>query len=212
MPFPDPIPVRFTEEDADNFTIRPVKRQTFRPHELLDMILRVTGKDPARVQQILHSGTIVYHFYRYWWQSLDLTVEDLAAALANFPSDDPSRPFRANECSAVTLESAPSAHRSVEITRESAARKPLFSSASLWDRLMSLGASAAPQYSSYSFERSADVYHLALTPDTGAAIVRESARLAPRNLRAQLELLGPASRITFICPRAHQYAGAQLHA
>jgi hypothetical protein len=209
VPLPNTIPVRFTEEDADNFTIRPVKRQTFRPPELLDMILRVTGKDPARVQQILHSGTIVYHFYRYWWQSLDLSAEELAAALANFPSDDPTRPFRANECSAVTLESAPSAHRIVEITRESAGRKPLFSSASLWDRLMSLGASAAPQYSAYSFERAADLYHLALTPDIGAAIVRESLRLAPRNLRTQLEHLGPAARITFTCPRAHGSAGAQ---
>jgi len=203
MPFPETIPVRFTEEDADNFNIRPVKRQTFRPHELLDMILRVTGKDSARVRQILHSGTIVYHFYRYWWQSLDLSAEELATALANFPSDDPSRPFRADQCSAVTLESAPAAHRTIEITRESAGRKPLFSSASLWDRLMSLAANAAPQYSAYSFERAADVYLLTLAPDVGAAIVHESLRLAPRNLRAQLELLGPAARINFTCPRAH---------
>jgi len=53
VPLPETIPVRYTEEEADNFSIRPVKRQTFRLRELVDMVLRVTGKDLPRVQQIL---------------------------------------------------------------------------------------------------------------------------------------------------------------
>ena len=40
-------------------SVRPVVRQTFRQDELLDMILRVTGKDVARVRQILRAGSIV---------------------------------------------------------------------------------------------------------------------------------------------------------
>ncbi len=75
VPLPETIPARYTEEEADNFSIRPVKRQNFRLRELIDMILRVTGKDLPRVQQILRSGTIVYHFYRYWWQGFDADVE-----------------------------------------------------------------------------------------------------------------------------------------
>ena len=89
MPLPETIPARYTEEEADNFSIRPVKRQDFRLRELIDMILRVTGKDLPRVQQILRSGTIVYHFYRYWWQGFDADVGDLAVILAEFPGDDP---------------------------------------------------------------------------------------------------------------------------
>lgn len=204
MPLPETIPVRFTEEDADNFTIRPVKRQTFQLRELLDMILRVSGNDPARVSQILHSGTIVYHFYRYWWTAIAADSAELAAALANFPSDDPSRPFRAADCSAIILEGAPPARRSVEITRDSASRKPLFSSASLWDRLLLFAAppNPAPSYTSYSYERSADLYALALSPESASAIVREALRLAPRFMRAQLEQLSSAPRVTFLCPRA----------
>ena len=64
MPLPETIPVRYTEEEAGYVTVRPIVRQTFRLDELLDMILSVAGKDAARVRQLLHSGTVVYHFYR----------------------------------------------------------------------------------------------------------------------------------------------------
>ena len=62
MPLPETIPVRYTEEEAGYVTVRPLVRQTFRLDELLDMILSVAGKDVARVRQLLHSGTVVYHF------------------------------------------------------------------------------------------------------------------------------------------------------
>ena len=64
MPLPDVIPVRYTEEEAGYVSFRPVVRQSFRPDQLLDMVLSVTGKDPARITQILRSGTVVFHFYR----------------------------------------------------------------------------------------------------------------------------------------------------
>jgi hypothetical protein len=67
MPLPETIPVRYTDEEAGYVTVRPVVRQTFLLEELLDMILSVAGKDAARVRQLLHSGTIVYHFFRYSW-------------------------------------------------------------------------------------------------------------------------------------------------
>jgi len=55
---PESIPVRYTEEDAGYVTVRPIVKQTFRLDELLDMILSVTGKDAARIRQILHSGRL----------------------------------------------------------------------------------------------------------------------------------------------------------
>src|ERR1700676_1344415 len=89
MPLPETIPVRYTEEEAGYVSFRPVVRQTFRTHELLDMVLSVTGKDAARVRQILRSGTVVFHFYRYWWEGFEVDEAELAALLAHFPDPDP---------------------------------------------------------------------------------------------------------------------------
>jgi hypothetical protein len=49
MPLPDQIPLRYTEEDAGFVSVRPVIRQIFQLHELVDMVVSVAGKDPARV-------------------------------------------------------------------------------------------------------------------------------------------------------------------
>src|SRR5580693_1732938 len=93
VPLPETIPVRYTEEEAGYVTVRPLVRQTFRLDELLDMIVSVAGKDVTRIRQLLHSGTVVYHFYRYSWAGIDADETELAAALAKFPDADPSRPF-----------------------------------------------------------------------------------------------------------------------
>ena len=77
MALPETIPVRYTEEEAGYVSFRPVVRQTFRLNELLDMVLSVTGKDPERIQQILRSGTVVFHFYRYWWQGFEIAEAEL---------------------------------------------------------------------------------------------------------------------------------------
>src|SRR5262252_5156786 len=104
MPLPETIPVRYTEEEAGYVTVRPVVRQTFRLDELLDMILRVSGKDLARIRQLLHSGTVVYHFYRYNWAGFDVNDAELAAVLSRFPDADPSRPFAAEACKRAVFE------------------------------------------------------------------------------------------------------------
>src|ERR1700747_2806304 len=75
MPLPESIPVRYSEGAAAYVSLRPAVRQTFRLHELLDMVLSVTGKDPARIRQILHSGSVVFHFYHYWWQGFYASEE-----------------------------------------------------------------------------------------------------------------------------------------
>jgi hypothetical protein len=60
VPLPETIPVKYTEEEAEYVSIRPVVRQSFRAAELVDMVLAVTGKDLPRIQQILRSGTVVF--------------------------------------------------------------------------------------------------------------------------------------------------------
>lgn len=210
MPLPETIPVKFTEEDADYISVRPVKRQTFRLRELVDMVLCVTGRDLPRVQQILRTGTVVYHFYRYTWQGFEADAAELSELLAVFPADDPSRAFSPKECTVVLLESAVAGRAPVEIERTAAKKKPLFAARSFWDFLLALATqqkAGGPQnqlaleYAGYSFARRGDLYRLSLTPEQSAGLSSEAARLAPRSLQAGIEALGAAVRVTFVCPR-----------
>src|SRR5215472_6237029 len=104
MPLPEQITVRYTEEDAGYMSVRPVVKQTFRLHELVDMVVSVAGKDAARVQQIFRSGTVVYHGYRYWWDALSTDLPEIERLLAPFPEDDPARPFVPQQATSVLLE------------------------------------------------------------------------------------------------------------
>src|ERR1700688_13903 len=98
MTLPETIPVRYSEEEAGYVSFRPVVRQIFRLNELLDMVVSVTGKEPARVRQILHSGTVVFHFSRYRWEGFEVGEAELRPLLDRFPDPDPSRPFSPAAC------------------------------------------------------------------------------------------------------------------
>ena len=215
MPLPAQIPVKYTEEEAEYLSVRPVVKQTFQLAELVDMILGVTGKDPARVQQILRTGTLVFNFYRYWWQGFDANATELAAELAKFPDADPSRPFRAEECSVALLvgKSFQPAHghvtlpaNGIELSRAEAGRKRLFgwmfSRKNFWAALMSLASDCAPSYLGYSYSRRADLYMVEISPDQAASLSRAAEKLAPRSVRALTAQVAAAARILFFCPRS----------
>src|SRR6516165_7175672 len=126
MFLPEQIPVRYTEEDAGYVSVRPVVKQTFRLAELADMLVSVAGKDPARVQQILRAGTVVYHGYRYSWEGINAEAAEIGELLAPFPEDDPSRPFDPAKAVAVLFEIGGGAQRHVvEIARREAEEKKL---------------------------------------------------------------------------------------
>lgn len=202
VPLPETIPVKYTEEEAEYLSLRPVVRQTFRIRELADMVLGVTGKDVPRIQQILRSGTVVFHSYRYWWQGFEADENELRALLAGFPDSDPARPFRIEDCSAVLFESRghPPRHLA-EIGRQAAAKKKLFRFRSFWDSLASLARAHEPSYVEYSYARRADLCALDVTPNELAVLLEDARRLAPRSLRAQLASLPATTRIVFVCPR-----------
>lgn len=211
VPLPAQIPVKYTEEDAEYLSVRPVVRQTFQLAELLDMILGVTDKDAARVQQILRTGTLVFNFYRYWWTGFDADAHELAAALAQFPDADPSRPFRAEECGVVLLAGKswqPSPGHvtlpanGIELSRAEAARRRLFRRKTIWDTLLDISRENAPTYLGYSYLRRADIYSAEIAPEQAAALARSAEKLAPRSLRAHLAQISAATRILFLCPRS----------
>jgi hypothetical protein len=202
VPLPETIPVRYTEEEAGYVTVRPLVRQTFRLHELLDMILSVAGKDVARVRQLLHSGTVVYHFYRYSWAGFDASEEELRAALAQFPDADPARPFAVSKCTIAIFEGAgANPKRLLDLDRASASKRRLFRGQSFWDRLMEIAAEGKPAYQKYSYGRRADLYELDLDEEKASRIAEAVNRLAPTKLRSALRVLPETASIAFVCKR-----------
>lgn len=204
MPLPETISVRYSDEEAGYVSLRPIMRQTFGMRELLDMVLRVTGKDAARVRQILRSGTIAYHYHRYWWAGFEPGEIELAEALADFPDADPTRAFRAGECVAVVFESGGVAAREItRIERAAASRRRWLRPRSLWDCLLAPALATAPAYHGYSYEWSADAFRREVSAEEAGKLEAEAERLAPRALRRSLRGLSAARRALFICPRSN---------
>jgi hypothetical protein len=202
VPLPDSIPVKYTEEEAEYLSVRPVVRQAFSSTELVDMVVSVAGKDLARVQKILSAGTVVFHSFRYWWTGFEADAASLREILQKYPDADPSRAFRAEDCAEVILESSGTPPRhSLRIRREEAGKRRLLRSRSFWDNLMNLARNAAPTYREYSYSQHGDIYALSLTPEQIARLAREATRSAPRTLRADLAVLSAISQIVFVCTR-----------
>ena len=202
MPLPETIPVRYTEEEAGYVTVRPLVLQTFRLDELLDMILSVAGKDVTRVQQLLHSGTVVYHFYRYSWAGFDVNETELAGALAQFPDADPSRPFAPSLCTNAVFDSAGANPRHLlDLDRAVASKRRILRGKSFWESLLEIAAEENPAYQKYSYGRRADLYRLDLDGENVFLIEQAAEHLAPGNVRAMLSVLQGAAWILFVCPR-----------
>ena len=202
MPFPASIPVKYSEDDAQFISIRPLVRQTFSPDELVDMIVSVTGKDAERIRQILRSGTIVFNSFRYWWDAINVDAAEISKALATYPDSDSTRPFRAENCIEAILESAETPPRhSLRLRRADASRKRLFRIRSLWDALIDLTSLQTPSYLGYSYAYRADLYSLPLDLAAVTQLTGHAERYAPRSLRPQLTNLPKLNKITFLCRR-----------
>ena len=202
MPLPSQIPVRYTEEDAGFVSVRPVVKQTFQLHELVDMVVSVAGKDSARVQQIFRSGTVVYNGYRYWWDALQADRDELDRLLLPFPDDDPTRPFDPEQATAVLLEIDGGAQLTVvEITREDAAQKKLFAKHAPWEVLTNLASGKSPRYEKYAHARRADLFRLSLPFDEAQQLLAAMLSAAPRKLKYRWSTLRPPAALTFVCPR-----------
>lgn len=202
MALPEQIAVRYTEEDAGFVSVRPVVKQTFRLHELADMVVSVAGKDAARVRQIFRSGTVAYNGYRYWWDALPAEIAELEPLLAGFPEDDPTRPFAPETATAVLLEIGGGAQRNVmEISRQDAAEKKLFAKNSPWDVLAGFAAGKTARYEKYAHGRRADLYRIALPFDEARKLLAAMLAAAPRKWKYRWSTLRPPAAVTFVCPR-----------
>jgi hypothetical protein len=204
---PETIAVKYTEEEAEYISMRPVVRQTFRAAELVDMIVRVAGKEGERVEQILRSGTIVFHSFRYWWQGFEPDAAALREILAKYPDADSSRAFRGEDCAEVIVESsgAPPRH-SLRVARAEASQRRLLRARSFWDCLMRFTKESSPRYREYSYALAGDIYAAALTAEQVGQVGRDAARYATRAVRSDIiGIFGSGAgiaQLVFICPRA----------
>jgi hypothetical protein len=174
LPLPETIPVKISSEAAGYVSITPVVVQQMSASDLLENILRVAGKDLSRTQEILRRGSVVSGASRIRFAPLEISLEDLANAFQAFPDPNPNRPFDAAMCVRAALAGGRAA---VEISREAASRKGLFSRTSFWQVLIELAARLSPAYHQYSYSDRADVYRCELPVD------------ATRELRDQAGLL-----------------------
>ena len=159
MALPPTVRVKLSSEAAESISITPVVVQEMPVGELVEYMLGVTGKDEARIRELLLRGSLVSGASRFRWTGWDAGLENLRELLATFPDPDPSRPFAASHCTRATLRGG---RQPIEIAREAATRKALFQRESFWDALMKMVAGAgptyAPVYAGYSYRERADRY------------------------------------------------------
>lgn len=152
MALPPTVRVKLSSEAAESITLTPVVVQELPVRELIEHMLGVTGKDEARIRELLQRGSLVSGATRFRWTGWAADLESLREVLVTFPDPDPSRSFAAERCVRAILRGG---RRPIEIPREAVARKGLFRRETFWDLLMNVvGAGAA--YAGYSYRERAD--------------------------------------------------------
>ena len=173
MPLPERIQVKISSEAAGYVSVTPVVAQQMTAGDLLEQILRATGKDSARITDVLRQGTVVSGASRIRWASIEASPEEIRQALEAFPDPQPERRFDASKCIRVTLGGGRAA---IEINREPASHKGWFQKRTFWQALMETAARLDLTYEQYSYSERADVYRAALPLDAARAL-REQAGL-----------------------------------
>src|SRR5271166_4015723 len=118
-------------------------------------MLGITGKNQARVRELLLRGTLVSGASRFRWTGWETDPAEIEELLATFPGDDPTRQFAFERCVRAVLRGG---RQAIHIPREAVARKPLLRKASFWDVLMDLASSGEVRYLHYSYKDRADCF------------------------------------------------------
>src|SRR3954466_6123165 len=132
MPLPPTVRVKLSSEAAEAISITRVVIQDLAIRDLLDHILGVTGKDEARIAELLRRGSLVSGASRFRWEGWETDAAALPELLAEFPDPDPRRAFLPAKCVRAVLQGS----RPIQLPREAVARKGLFQRATFWDALM----------------------------------------------------------------------------
>ena len=151
--------------------------------ELFDLILSLTGKQPARIRDLIERGTIVSGASRFRWQGWQADLGDIEQLMTTFPDPDPSRAFNAAACVKAILRTQLS---SIEIAREVGSRRKFLRRSSFWDALMTMAGTTTAAYVEYSYRERADRYRVTLGLAERGALVDATKLLAYSTLVAQI--------------------------
>src|SRR5712692_3330563 len=177
MSLPDTIRVKLSSEAAEYISLTPVVVREMPLRELVEHMIGITGKDEARVRDLLLRGTLVSGASRFRWTGMETDPESVHALLGSFPDPEPARPFAAGRCVRVVLRTP---RQPIGIPRDIGTSqgilRRLLRRPSFWDLLMDVAATGNPQYSEYSYRDRADIYRLAMDGPK-AQRIREGSRL-----------------------------------
>jgi hypothetical protein len=179
MPLPGTIRVKLSSEAADYVSLTPVVVQEMPVRDLVEHMLGITGKDEARIRDLLLRGTLVSGASRFRWTGWDADAESVRTLLRAFPDPDPGRPFSAPQCTRVVLRGP---RQPIPIPREAATSRGLMARLlrrkTFWDFLMKLAGTGNLQYGGYSYRDRSDIYHAQL-----AAPQTQQLKIASRLIR-----------------------------
>ena len=187
MALPQTIRVKLSSEAAEAIALTPVVAQELPVRELIEHMLGITGKDEARIRELLRRGTLVSGASRFRWAGWEAGIESLREVLATFPDPDPARPFAAERCVRAILRGG---RQMLEIPREVGARKGLFQRASFWQLLMDVASAGSATYGGYSYKDRADRYWRELTVAETEQIRAASEAVRFSTLRGQIRAAG----------------------
>ena len=79
MSLPPTVRVKLSSEAAESISITPVVVQEMPVRELVEYMMGVTGKDEARIAELLLRGSLVSGASRFRWVGWEAAREDLRA-------------------------------------------------------------------------------------------------------------------------------------
>lgn len=184
MALPDTVRVKISSEAAGYIAMSPVVAREMPLAELVEMMLGVTGKDAARIHELLLRGTLVSGASRLRWEGWEADRAALHALLAGFPDADPQRPFAIERCSSAVLR-GPGCR--IEITRQAGRQRRMLRRRTFWGALVEVVSSGAPVYAGYSYKDRADRYTVALSRDAAARLRHSASALRYASLEMQVK-------------------------
>jgi len=187
MPLPPTVRVKLSSEAAEAISLTPVVVQELAVRDLLEHILGVTGKDEARIGELLLRGTLVSGASRFRWQGWEADRDAMRTLLATFPDPEPARPFVAVNCVRAVLRGG---RQSIELPREAAARKGIFQRTSFWDVTVGVAGEGTVEYVSYSYRDRCDRYLRELSHAETGRIREASDMVKYSTLREQIRTVG----------------------
>jgi hypothetical protein len=195
MSLPPTVRVKLSSEAAEGISITRVVVQDLPVRDLIEHMLGITGKDDARICELLLRGTLVTGASRFRWSGWEADLGSIRELLATFPDDEPGRVFAPDRCVRAILRGG---RQAIAVPREAAARKPLFQRSSFWGLLMEIAAQGETTYLHYSFKDRADCYRLELTVAAADRLRTGAESVRYTTLRDQIRSAGLVTAEFFV--------------